>query len=434
GRAGKKVLILESGSGFQQGTSREAYLGRYYQAFAKVPEAPYPGNSYAPRATTLEINCYEHDADGRFVKKPGCESYLVQRGPLPFSSTYERQAGGTMWHWLGTSLRRLPSDFRMYTLYHWGRDWPLTYSDLEPFYGEAEYLIGVAADVAQQGYLGITFPPNYFYPMEMIPQSLTDQAIAAGIQGLVVDGQELSVTSTPAGRNSVINPKAKNYNNGRRMCAGNTSCVPICPIQAKFDPTITLADALQTGNVEVRYQTVASNIRVDPASGRISGIDYITYDANGRQGTGTACGTLYVLAAHAIETPKLLLNSNQQIPAGVANSSGQVGRNLMDHPVMNAWALMPQQVFPFRGPISTSGIENLRDGEFRHERSAFRIEIHGLGWNWPKNSPYSDLGEFVDSQGLFGAALRDALNQRVTRQVDINFLIEQLPQETNRVM
>ncbi|HEX7182840.1 MAG TPA: GMC family oxidoreductase [Thermoanaerobaculia bacterium] len=434
GKAGKKVLILESGSGFQQGTSREAYLGRYYQALAKVPEAPYPGNPYAQRATTLEIYCYEHDAEGRFVQKPGCESYLVQKGPLPFSSTYERQAGGTMWHWLGTSLRMLPSDFRMRTLYHRGMDWPLTYADLEPFYCEAEYLIGVSADVAQQNYHGITFPPDYFYPMERIPPSLTDQAVAAGIQGLVIDGQELSVTSTPAGRNSAINPKAKSYNNGRRMCAGNTSCVPICPIQAKFDPTVTLADALQTGNVQVLYQAVASNVQVDPASGRVSGIDYITYDASGRQGTGTAQGKLYVLAAHAIETPKLLLNSNRQIPAGVANcSSGQVGRNLMDHPVMNAWALMPQPVFPFRGPISTSGIETLRDGEFRRERSAYRIEIHGLGWNWPANAPYSDLGAFVDGQGLFGTALREALNQSVTRQIDINFLVEQLPQEKNRV-
>ena len=432
-RAGKSVLILESGSAFQQGTSREAYLGRYYQAFAKVPEAPYPGNPYAARATTLELNCYEHDAAGHFVKKPGCKSYLVQKGPLPFSSTYERQAGGTMWHWLGTSLRMLPNDFRMRTVYQRGVDWPLTYDDLEPFYGEAEYLIGVAADVAQQSYHGITFQPDYFYPMEPIPQSLTDQAVAAGIQGLVIDGQQLSVTSTPAGRNSAINPKAKDYNNGRRTCAGNTSCVPICPIQAKFDPTVVLADALQHDNVKVVYQAVASNVQVDLASGRVSGIDYITYDANGRQGTGTARGKLYVLAAHAIETPRLLLNSNRQIPAGVANGSGQVGRTLMDHPVMNTWAQMPRQVFPFRGPISTSGIENLRDGGFRRERSAFRIEIHGLGWNWPKGSPYSDLGELVDGCGLFGKELRDTLNQRITRQLDMNFLVEQLPQEKNRV-
>jgi choline dehydrogenase-like flavoprotein len=105
----------------------------------------------------------------------------------------------------------------------------------------------------------------------------------------------------------------------------------------------------------------------------------------------------------------------------------------MDHPVMNAWALMPQPVYPFRGPISTSGIETLRDGEFRRVRSAYRIEIHGLGWNWPANSPYTDLGDLVDGKKLFGTALREALNQSVTRQIDINFLVEQLPQEKNRV-
>ena len=59
--------------------------------------------------------------------------------------------------------------------------------------------------------------------------------------------------STPAGRNS------QPYQN-RRVCAGNTNCIPICPIQAKYDPSVTLADALRTGNVDVMYKTVASQV------------------------------------------------------------------------------------------------------------------------------------------------------------------------------
>ena len=379
---GRKVLILDSGRDFRQGPSRDSYLQRYYTAMAKVPEAPYPPELYAPNAQTLQIGNYQHGPKDSLVLKSGTTSYLDQKGPLPFSSTYERLAGGTVWHWLGTCLRMLPNDFKTQSLYGHGVDWPIGYKDLEPYYAKAEYLIGVSANVQDQAYHGITFPPGYDYPMEALPGTVTDQYIAQHIKGLKVDGQELSVTATPAGRNS---KQRGDYTNGRRSCAGNSSCVPICPIQAKYDPTITLAQALQTGNVELRDHCVAVDVKVDPNTGRISEIEYIRYDDNGPQARERVAGHLFVLAAHAIETPKLLLNSTA--PGGVANSSGQVGRNLMDRPVMNSWALLPEKVFPFRGPISTSGIETLRDGTFRKYRAPFRIEIHNLGWNWPKGAP-----------------------------------------------
>ena len=63
---------------------------------------------------------------------------------------------------------------------------------------------------------------------------------------------------TPQGRNS------EPYQD-RRVCAGNTNCIPICPIQAKWDPTVTLGQALDTGNVTVSYQSVAVDITVEGA-------------------------------------------------------------------------------------------------------------------------------------------------------------------------
>ena len=91
-----------------------------------------------------------------------------------------------------------------------------------------------------------------------------------------------------------------------------------------------------------------------------------------------------VLAAHAIETPKLMLVSRgPEHPAGLGNEHDLVGRFLMDHPVQLSWALAPEPVYPFRGPLSTSGIEMLRDGPFRARRSAYRVEIGNDGWSWP---------------------------------------------------
>jgi choline dehydrogenase-like flavoprotein len=116
----------------------------------------------------------------------------------------------------------------------------------------------------------------------------------------------------------------------------------------------------------------------------------------------------------------------------VANSSDQVGRNLMDHPAQLSWALAPTPVWPYRGPQSTSGIENLRDGQFRRERAAFRIEIGNDGWSWPTGAPTSTADELARA-GLRGQALDGALRTQASRHLRLASLAEQLPDPQNRV-
>ena len=439
GLAGLKVLVLESGPAIPP--NRSEYLERFYTAVLKAPESPYPpeqseqtpAKQFAPRATIQDLITAGSDDKDKVQK-----SYLVQNGPRLFASTYERVGGGTMWHWMGTALRLLPNDFRMQTKYKVGVDWPISYDDLQTAYCRAEEEMGVSADVASQSYLGVTFPQGYQYSMHGIPPSLVDQGVGKAINGTQYQGFTLNVRQTPAGRNS-------QNDNGRRVCAGNTSCTPICPIQAKYDATVTMAKALDTGNVRILYQCVASKVQVD-ANG-VTGIDFIQYQNNGTQQNGTAQGKRYVIAAHAIETPKLLLNSiSPHSPNGVANSSGQVGKSLADHPVYLAWGLMPEgkPLFPFRGPLSTSGIEDMRDGPFRSERAAWRIEIGNEGWNWSANDPYTTVCDFIDgdnnggtnnggadhkSEALSGVALVQKLNSVLTRQFRLAFLIEQVEKD-----
>jgi len=439
GLAGLKVLVLESAPAIPP--NRSEYLERFYTAVLKAPESPYPpeqteqtpAKQFAPRATIQDLITAGSDDKDKVQK-----SYLVQNGPRLFASTYERVGGGTMWHWMGTALRLLPNDFRMQTKYKVGVDWPISYDDLQTAYCRAEEEMCVSADVASQSYLGVTFPQGYQYSMHGIPPSLVDQGVGKAINGTQYQGFTLNVRQTPAGRNS-------QNDNGRRVCAGNTSCTPICPIQAKYDATVTMAKALDTGNVRILYQCVASKVQVD-ANG-VTGIDFIQYQNNGTQQNGTAQGKRYVIAAHAIETPKLLLNSiSPHSPNGVANSSGQVGKSLADHPVYLAWGLMPEgkPLFPFRGPLSTSGIEDMRDGPFRSERAAWRIEIGNEGWNWSANDPYTTVCDFIDgdnnggtnnggadhkSEALSGVALVQKLNSVLTRQFRLAFLIEQVEKD-----
>jgi choline dehydrogenase-like flavoprotein len=445
GLAGKKVLIIESGVAVP--VSREAYMERFYTQLAKTPESPYPDNPNAPRATVLQLG------NNGAWKNPAL-TYLDQSdSTLPFSSTYERRGGGTFWHWLGSSFRFLPNDFKMATTYKRERDWPISYNDLgqpQPgkktaYYDDAEREIGVSANVASQSYLGVTFTPGYQYPNPEIPLTLTDEFFLSTINGKqTFENQPVTVYPTPAGRNS------QPYD-GRRVCAGNTNCIPICPIQAKYDPTITLNKALDTGNVKVIYQAVADKVLLDANQKLVTGIHYITYKTEGVRspsGDGVATGKLYVLAAHAIETPKLLLNSNDQLPAGVANSSTQVGCNLMDHPLFLRWGLTPQPTFPYRGPLATAGIESLRDGAFRSDRAAFRVEFGNEGWNFAAFDPETTTLDYIEGtnhsgtntggpggtpQKLFGAALIARLNDVFTRQFRFGFLVEQSPEDDNTV-
>ena len=206
---------------------------------------------------------------GRLGQTPAKATWSRDTEPTPFSSTYDRVAGGTS-HWLGTCLRFVPNDFKMKTLY--GRsepdfvDWPIGYDDLEDWYGKAEAELGVSADVAEQAYLDINFPTVTATRCLRIPESLTDRAVREALR--VVDPAQttflkmekaptkIQVWALPAARNS------QPYRN-RRACAGNTNCIPICPIQAKYDPTITLNEALNHKNVRMMSHTVAREIILD---------------------------------------------------------------------------------------------------------------------------------------------------------------------------
>jgi choline dehydrogenase-like flavoprotein len=453
GKAGKQVLILEAGAGIP--TNINAYMERFYMAGAKVPESPYtpdifdknglidPSTVNAGRPTVLSLGPKGKFGDWTDPK----QSYLIQIGQSPFTSNYDRVAGGTG-HWLGTSLRLVPNDFRMKSAYDKFVDWPISYQDLSSWYDASEAEIGVSGDVADQEYLDIKIAKNY--PMQRIPKSMVDQYVdkslnatpltdaETGFLGMGRPVDKIPVRSLPAARNS------EPYRS-RRACAGNTNCIPICPIQAKYDPTVSLNDAMSTGFVKMMDRTVASDIVVGE-NGRISQINYIQYQSDrgpfSEAKTGAVKAKAFVIAANAIETPRLLLMSRDM--QGVANSSGLVGQNLMDHPYFVAWGMVPEKIYPYRGPLITSGIGDLCDGPFRRERGAFRVDIGNEGFNFVVGGdPNITTVDFVnglnntganrDKQALFGKALANKLNDSFTRQFRCGFLVEQSPESSNKV-
>ena len=444
-RAGRRVLVLEAGPGLD--ALHGDHVERYVLATFKSPSAPYPpdaaaldpSRTNAPRPTIEAlVAAWDDPARSYFEHAPGS---------LPFASTYERLAGGTGNHWMGTAVRMDGADFRLRSAYGRGLDWPLGYDDLEPYYGQAEHLIGVAGDRDEQEAVnGISYGAGYAYPMGPVPPSYSDDVVRVRLDGAALADDAPAparLTSTPAGRNSAP------YQN-RGPCRGSTSCVPICPVRAKYDPRAALQEAMATGRVELLARSVVDHVQTDEG-GRVTGLHYLTYEdggvpaATGRTGEGVATADVYVLAAHAVENARILLNTERATGRRVANSSGLVGRHLMDHPVYLAWGLMPAgvPVYPYRGPLSTSGVETVRDGPFRRRRAAWRLEVGNTGWNWPIGDPWVTGADFVygaDDSGanpgrrvLAGRPYARAVNDVLTRQIRIAFLVEQEADPSNRV-
>jgi choline dehydrogenase-like flavoprotein len=439
-QAGQRVLILEAGPA-EDLTIRgyEDYLSTFYAAISKDNQAPYPPNPNAP---------FPRSTDARRITpgQPDASGYLVQNGPYCTDTTYTRVLSGTTMHWEAKILRMLPEDFDIATRFGQGLDWPLSYDEIEPYYREAERELGVSADVHDQAYLGITFPPGYVFPMRGLPLSYLDQMVAAGVDGTVVDldGErfDLRVRAFPQARNGIPNPA---YDGGKgfvpegavstfqvelgERCQGNNNCVPICPVQAKYNSGKTLAKALGTGRVELLAQAVAHKVHIDTETGRVSHIEYRAYRAPGEAGytTGTARGRIFVLCANAIENPRLMLAS------GLKSTSGLMGRNLMDHAYLLSWALLPEIAGTGRGTNCTGGIVDLRGGSFRRQQAAFSVDIHNDGWGWATGSPYTDLIGIVDNQNKFGPELRQALVSKISRQLLFAFMVEVPPSPSNRV-
>jgi choline dehydrogenase-like flavoprotein len=441
GAKGLKVLVVEAGSGNDITVADyEENVFRFYGAVSKDNNSAYynPKNAPMPRDyETVRLR------DGQINDR----GYLVQKGPFEIDSTYTRVLGGTTRHWEGKALRMLPDDFRMHSLFGRGRDWPISYEILEPYYRQAEAELGVSGDVEDQLYGGLTFGDgDYVLPMHKMPASYLDQVLARDIDGMTVEVADqtfdLKVRTTPQARNGIPN---KAYQAGAGFeptgavsvdqaemggrCQGNTNCVPICPVQAKYDARRTLMQAIATGNVHLLARSVASKVCVDGADGHVSGIEVKTYQDPDQPGFETRLfkARTYVLAANAVENARLMLAS------GLPGQNGLMGRNLMDHGYLLTWALMPEPIGVMRGPVCTSGIEDLRTGNYRRDMAAVRFSIHNDGWGWATGGPYADLFDAVDNQNLFGAELRQGLIDTVARQVLIDCMIEIPADPANRV-
>ena len=310
-----------------------------------------------------------------------------------------KTVGGSTVHWAGASLRFQEHELRARSEY--GEiaganllDWPLTLEELEPYYARAEDKLGVTRTNGIPGLPG----NNNFKVM---------------YNGATRIGYKEVHTGRMA-----INSRARD---GRPPCLQLGFCFQGCKSGAKWSTLYTeIPKAEETGLLELRPEAMALRIEHDD-SGKVTGVLYA--DAQGNQHLQKARAVC--VACNSIESPRLLLNSaSAMFPDGLANSSGQVGRNYMRHTTGSVYAIFEQPVRMYRGTTMAGIItDKSRHDTARGFAGGYELETLSLGL--PFMAAFLEPGAWGKE---FSAAMED-----YDHMAGMWIVGEDMPQESNRV-
>ena len=310
-----------------------------------------------------------------------------------------KAVGGSTVHWAGASLRIQNHEFKALTNYGSVKganllDWPITLKDLEPYYAKAEDRMGVTRTNNIPGLPG----NNNFKVMKAGADKLGYKTCHTG---------RMAINSEPRG--------------GRTSCRQLGFCFQGCKMGAKWSTLyaeIPLGE--KTGKLEVRPNSQVLKIEHDK-SGKVMGVVYA--DTNGktqRQKARAVC-----IAGNSIESPRLLLNSaSSMFPDGMANSSGQVGKNYMRHMTGSVYAVFEKPVNMYRGTTMAGIITD----ESKHDPSrgfvgGYEMETLSLG------VPF--MAAFLDPGG-WGRDFSAAMDM-YDHMAGMWLVGEDMPQETNAI-
>jgi quinoprotein glucose dehydrogenase len=253
------------------------------------------------------------------------EGYEVD-GPLQSRSM---QVGGLAMHWGGVTPRFSPEDFKHRSLFGVGTDWPISYDELDPYYQEAEEVMGVAGE---QGPPQLD-PRGKPFPMPALPltynlELLKGWASKAGI----------AMWSQPSAKNSVA------YR-GRAQCCRNDTCSPVCPVGAKYSPDFTWNELRRANKVRLVPRTLVRKLVLDPTGKSIS--HAVAVDRDHPEPPVEFHAKMFVIAAgYTWSSHLLLLSAQNGAPNGVANASGLVGKYLTGHRNVGGFVELPLRLYP----------------------------------------------------------------------------------------
>jgi choline dehydrogenase-like flavoprotein len=310
-----------------------------------------------------------------------------------------KTVGGTTTHWAGASLRLQEHEFRAKAVYGGIAganlaDWPLTLKELEPWYDKAEDKMGVTRTNGIPGLPG----NNNYKVMHAGAKKLGYKDVHTG---------NMAINSVPR--------------HGRGRCMQMGFCFQGCKSGAKWSTLYTeIPAAERTGNLDLRPESHVTRIEHNDA-GKATGVVY--FDAQGKEQRQNA--RLVCVAGNSIETPRLLLlSASNKFPDGLANSSGQVGRNYMRHMTGSVYAAFKQPVNMFRG-TTMAGI--IRDEAVHDTKRGFAggYEMETLALGVPFMAAFLDPGGWGSEFAWW--------MDRYANTAGMWLVGEDMPRESNRI-
>ncbi len=339
-----------------------------------------------------------------------------EKAKLQRAIAYGRCVGGSSIHFTANYWRFHEVDFREHSRF--GpiagtgiADWPISYAELEPYYGKVESEVGVSGAAGASPF---DPPRSKAYPMPPLPVKSS---------GVIFEraGRKLGWHPFPTPMAILSQPRA-----GRGACVGCGFCWGYaCEVGAKSS---TLASVIpmaeRTGRCEIRPNSYVCRLELNEG-GRVSGVVYFDEKKNIRKQRAKAV----VVSANGAETPRLLLNSaNKQFPDGLANSSGLVGKYLMFNSNARSVALFEHPLNDYKGYADSRAIHDF------YELDPEKVGFYGggaLDARFDFTPYFFAVGGLPPETPRWGAAFKGALSHNYVRTMEIHSSGTSLPLETN---
>jgi choline dehydrogenase-like flavoprotein len=339
---------------------------------------------------------------------------VIEAGENPVGYVFNAGygTGGSALHHFAVWPRLHAEDFNVRSHYDRALDWPITYADLRPYYDQVQDEAGISGDAQRE----IWRPAGNPYPMPPVPLFAQGEILARGFGQL-----GMRVAPLPLAVNS------RSYR-GRPACIWDGWCEAGCPIGALANPLTTdLPTAKAHGAVLETHATVR-RILTDASGARATGVEF----SSRNEETSRVMADLVVLAAFAVQNPRLLLaSSSDRHPSGLANSSGLVGQYLMSHPAVQVFGLFDEQTQCHMG---ATGGQLLNQDGYAKDTHASRGAFGSYQWMIAQAVKPTDLlGIATSRPDLYGDKLHAFLKTGAPHFSSMTAVIEDLPVRENRV-
>ena len=333
--------------------------------------------------------------------RAGPADYPVDDRETPIKPAFFNALGGSTIRWGAHFPRFRPSDFKPRSLDGLGQDWPLSYSDLEPWYDINDQMMGVAGLAGDPGN-----PPRKARPCPPLPLCPATERLALGFE-------KLGWHWWPSDAAILTRPS-----NGRSACNNCGPCGLGCPRHARASADIAFAEQCRTKGVDIRTKTTVTGIELADNEARIQAVNFV--DSQGVAGRLSSAEV--VIAANGVGTARLLLGTKGLYHA-------LLGRGLMLHPTAIVTGLFREPLESYRGAFAASIVSQ----EF-YETDTSRGFKRGF-----QMQALRGQGPLTVARGGYGTKLpwgrrhTAAFDEAFGRSISLTVTCDDIPEDKNRV-